>query len=49
MVQFRKTAITSQAGAFEFRHRIVTSVEEDLLAWYDLDNISQMTAYRSIR
>ena len=41
----QKDGNNSQAGAFEFHHRIVTSVEDDLLAWYDLDNISQMTAY----
>ena len=35
----------SQAGAFEFHNRIVTSVEDGLLAWYDLDNMSQMIAY----
>jgi hypothetical protein len=27
----------SNAGAFEFRRRIITSVEEDLLAWYPMD------------
>ena len=27
----------SSAGAFEFRRRIITSVEEDLLAWYPMD------------
>ena len=41
----QKDGNNSQAGAFEFQYRIVTSVEDDLLAWYDLDNISQMTAY----
>ena len=27
----------SSAGAFEFRRRIITSVEDDLLAWYPMD------------
>jgi hypothetical protein len=30
----------SRAGAFEFRRRIITSVEEDLLAWYPMDERS---------
>jgi hypothetical protein len=30
----------SSAGAFEFRRRIITSVEEDLLAWYPMDERS---------
>ena len=34
----------SQAVAFEFNNRLVTSVEDGLLAWYDLDEMSEMTA-----
>ena len=30
----------SQAVAFEFQHRIVTTVENDLLAWYPLDQFN---------
>ena len=30
----------SQAGAFEFHHRVVTSVENDLLAWYTMDDFN---------
>ncbi|MDG0965255.1 MAG: hypothetical protein P8O23_09315, partial [Opitutales bacterium] len=41
----QKDGNISQAGAFEFNHRIVTSVEEDLLAWYDFENMSEMTAF----
>ena len=31
----------SQAGAFEFEHRTVTAVEDDLLAWYPMDDFSR--------
>ena len=30
----------SQAGAFEFQHRTVTSVEDGLVAWYTFDQIN---------
>ena len=30
----------SQAVAFEFNHRVISAVEDGLLAWYDLDNIT---------
>ena len=34
----------SQAVSFEFNNRLVTSVEDGLLAWYDFDEMSEMTA-----
>ena len=30
----------SQAVAFEFNHRVISAVEDGLLAWYDSDNIT---------
>ena len=33
----------STAGAFEFRRRVITSVEDDLLAWYPMDESSGTT------
>ena len=30
----------SQTGAFEFHHRVVTYVEDDLLAWYTMDDFN---------
>ena len=34
-------AIAAKAGAFEFEHRTVTAVEDDLLAWYPMDDFSR--------
>ncbi|MEL0098350.1 MAG: LamG-like jellyroll fold domain-containing protein, partial [Opitutae bacterium] len=33
----------SQAGAFEFQHRTITSVEDDLVAWYTFDQNNTST------
>ena len=35
-----KDGNVSTAGAFEFRRRNITSVEEDLLAWYPMDDFN---------
>ena len=35
----------STAGAFEFRRRIITSVEDDLLAWYPMDDFNGSKIY----
>ena len=35
----------SAAGAFEFRRRIITSVEDDLLAWYPMDDFNGSKIY----
>jgi hypothetical protein len=33
----------SQAGAYEFQHRTITSVEDGLVAWYTFDSVSGST------
>ena len=35
----------SSAGAFEFRRRIITSVEDDLLAWFPMDDFNGSKIY----
>ena len=35
----------SSAGASEFRRRIITSVEDDLLAWYPMDDFNGSNIY----